>query len=120
MFAAVLAQVSRCATASLCPTNQDLHDAIYDRAAEAAASWANAHRSDNPNEILLAEVHVIGRVGDVHCSAPLADEPSSITCSFTTTRRSSVTYRIAKLTRHDGRWAITDSLAVDRSINPRK
>jgi hypothetical protein len=119
MFGVVMAQVSRCAIASMCPTDQDLKEAIYDRTAEAAAKWTNAYRAEHPDEIVWADPLVIGKISNVHCGDKSLDEPGTVNCSYSVMRASNIVYVVAKMTLRDGRWTILDELAVTRRSRSR-
>ena len=114
MIAFVLAGVSRCAVASLCPSDDDLKAAIYNRTNEAIPAIARDSEADNPGEVVLIHPTIIKAIRDVHCGGPLPEKPVTISCSFTVTYPSAVFYEIAELTRNESRWTIVGAHAVIR------
>jgi hypothetical protein len=110
----VLAGLSRCAVADLCPTDRELLAAVRQRA-DAVAS----HSRDNadPNEVVLVERYNASAVSDVHCGDALEEDAGSTNCSFTLLYARSVIFRIARLSQRNGHWVITEdgpSVALDR------
>ena len=114
MLGAVMAQISRCAAVSLCPTDEQIHVALRDDAVKDAATWSEAQRSENPKEFILTEVVAITRIANVHCGEPMPDEPTSVNCSFTFSQGGRVVFEVAKLAWNGRVWTISDSLAVSR------
>jgi hypothetical protein len=114
VIAFVLAGISRCAVAPLCPSDDELKAAIWDRTNAIIPEITRQSEADNPGQVVHIHPTVIKSIRDVHCGAPEPDKPATIACSFTVTYPSSVSYQIAVLSRNDGRWAIVAAHAVSR------
>ena len=114
MIAFVMAQVSRCAVASLCPSDDDLKTAIYNRTNAAIPAIARESEADNPGDVVLIHPTIIKGIQNVHCGEATAEKPATISCSFTVTYPSAVYYEIAELTRSNGQWTIIGTHAVLR------
>ena len=67
----------------MCPTNEEIGQAIYDRTSDAAVSFGEAYRAEHPGQFVIVDLKAIGRIADVHCGQPSSDQPSTINCSFT-------------------------------------
>jgi hypothetical protein len=107
-----LASVTRCASATLCPTDVDLIQAVKDE--NAARTTAIARRPDSDGTSLLVHFVDPDSVSDVICGESLPREPLSITCRFTVRYPGSDAYRMAKLAKNDSRWEIKEALQVTR------
>jgi len=115
-----MAQVSRCAVASLCPTDEQIRDAIYLDIGQEAHAWADAQRAANPKDSIIADVIAIRQVANVHCGERIADEPSAVNCSFTYLQGHHIIYEVAKLT-WDGRvWTVLGKMTVSRLAPPKR
>jgi hypothetical protein len=114
MLVLLMAQVSRCAVVSLCPSDDDLQTAVYRRTNDAIPMIANELRGESADQVLLIHPTAITAIKDVHCDEGAPDVSDTVTCSFRVKYPSSVSYEIAVLTRRDGRWTIIDSMAVTR------
>ena len=113
----LLASISRCAVADLCPSDSEIVAAT--RASDNAFVQAvsNQASADNPNEIFLIHTQRIKKIDDVICGGQIGDEPTTITCKFTVRYWSQNAYVVAKMVRRDDHWEITDKLGVTRDRN---
>jgi hypothetical protein len=114
-----MAQISRCAVASLCPTDAQIDDAIFLNIGQEAHAWADAQRAANPKYLIIADVIAITQVGNVHCGARSVDEPRAVQCSFTYLQGRHIVFEVAKLTWDGQVWIIADKMAVSRLARPR-
>jgi hypothetical protein len=110
----VMAAISRCAVAALCPSNADLASAIYDRGEEATVAWMIAEQARDPSVYPLAHAVLVRRIGDVHCSAAEPGAAASVTCSFTALVGRRTLYEVAQLEHREDKWVIVKDMFVER------
>ena len=111
----LLAGIARCASADFCPTDQELRAAL--RAQSDASEWAilKRHYAENPDEILFLSRPRILKLSNVLCGEADRDEvPISVMCAITVRYPGRDSYRIVKLVRQDGEWAISESMGFLR------
>jgi hypothetical protein len=87
-----LASVSKCASATLCPTDRDLLSTVYWRDGEIAFEVAKAYTEKNPRNFEMVHQQKVKGISDVHCGGATTEAPASITCSFTLKYWSSICY----------------------------
>lgn len=114
----ILAGVSRCASPTLCPTDEQLLAAVRSRDGAVVQAASNQAAQDDPNSVVLIHSERIKRVTDVLCSGSLPNDlpgsPATINCAFVVRYWSRDAHTVARMTRRNDRWEIEDALAVTR------
>jgi hypothetical protein len=113
MIAVLMIQISRCAVASLCPSDHDLQSAVYQRTNEELPAITNELHARNPEMMISVHASPASAIKDVRCGEA-AEKSETVTCSFTVVYRRFVHFEVAKLTRQNERWTIVDMLRVER------
>ena len=107
-----LASVTRCVSATLCPTDADLLQAM--RAENADKTTAAAQRPSSDGTILLIHFFDPDEVSEVICGDGTPHEPLTVTCKFTVRYPRSDAYRVAKLVKTGEVWEIREAMQVSR------
>ena len=110
----LLAAAGQCAAQSLCPSHDELVQAVREGEAASVQSVSNAISRDHPGDIVFAHAEPARRVSDMVCGDALMDAPRSMNCKFTVHYARRIVYRIATFAWQDGRWVITNELAVEQ------
>ena len=110
----LLAGVSRCAVATLCPSNADLAAAVYHRGEEDAEAHLAAARAKDPGDYVLAHAVPVRRIADVHCGDAEPGAVATVTCSFTARVGTFTLYKVAQLERRADGWTVVKELSVRR------
>jgi hypothetical protein len=76
-----LASVTRCVSATLCPTDADLLHAM--RAENADRTTAAAQRPSSDGSIIIIHFFDSDEVSEVICGEEMPHEPLTVTCKFT-------------------------------------
>lgn len=109
----LLASVTRCVSATLCPSDADLLNAIRDE--NAAKTTATAQRPPLPGgSILIVHSFDPEEVSEVICGGETPREPLTVTCRFTIRYPRSYQYKVAKLTKKGEVWEIREAMQVSR------
>src|SRR4051794_4762226 len=98
-----MTQISRCAVASLCPSDGDLKAAVYERTNAVIPAIANELHARNPEMVISIHAMAASAIQDVHCGEASSETAGTVTCNFTVKYRRFVHFETAKLTRRDGR-----------------
>lgn len=106
--------IARCASASFCPSNEDLVAAIEARDNAAVFSISAQLQADDLGSIHLVHSERVLRVSEVLCGDRLDEDTAAITCKFTVRYPSRIVYMIARLVPQSNEWVIDDAMAVDR------
>jgi hypothetical protein len=109
-----LANISRCAVSTLCPTDADLIAAVRSRDGAFVQAVSEQAASESPGDVVLVHSERIHRIADVLCGEELPDETPTITCKFTVRYWSRDAYQVAKLRRKNDKWEIAEALMVMR------
>ncbi len=114
----VLASMSRCVSAGLCPTDEQLIAAIRARDEAFVQSASNQAAQDYPTSIVMIHSERIKRIADALCGgklpSDLAGDPPVINCKFTVRYWSQDDYHIARMVLRSDGWEIADALVVTR------
>lgn len=110
----ILAAISRCASAQLCPTDTEILEAVSSQDDETVYSASAQYANDYPDHITFVHAIRITGLSDVLCSDELSSDPPSITCRFTVKYGKRRSFQIARLEKQEGRWAIADAIEVVR------
>lgn len=108
----LLANISRCATSALCPSDAELKAAVG--AHDANFAQAVADQAAAGGEIVLVHSQRILGISSAICGEELTEQPQTITCSFTVRYWRDKAYQVAKLVKRADGWEIADSLGVTR------
>jgi len=109
-----MVSVSRCASATLCPTDRDLLSAVRRRDGEIAVEIAKADMAKGSPSLEIIDLQKIRDISNVHCGDSTTAAPKSVNCSFTLKYWSSICYTVAKMTLGGDGWVISDDLSVSR------
>ena len=110
----LLAAVSPCAVPTLCPSHDELVDAVREGEAEIVQSATNTISRDHPGDVVIVHVEPARRISDMVCGDAVMGAPRSMNCKFTVHYARRIVYRIATFAWQDGRWVITHELAVEQ------
>ncbi|MEZ5656474.1 MAG: hypothetical protein R3E04_11450 [Sphingobium sp.] len=113
----VLASVTRCVSAQLCPTDAEILAAVRSRDGDAVYAISDQEQRDHPGQLIFVHTERIKRIKDVICGDELPGDVPTITCKFTVRYWSRNAYHVARMQRIDGEWRIDDALAVTRKHN---
>ena len=107
-----LASVARCVSATLCPTDADLLQAI--RAENAAKTTSIAQRPSSDGSILIVHFFDPDDVWEVICGEGTTREPLTVTCKFTVRYPRSIAYTVARLVKRGEGWEMREAMQVTR------
>ena len=114
----ILANVSRCAAPTLCPTDEQLLAAVRNRDSAVVQAASNQAAQDDPSSIVLIHSERIKRVSNVFCSDVLPNDlpgsPTTINCAFVVRYWSRDAHTVARMVRRTDAWEIVDALMVTR------
>ncbi|MBB4148367.1 hypothetical protein ACFSUK_12315 [Sphingobium scionense] len=110
----VLAAISRCASAQLCPTDAEILEAVRAQDDETVYSASAQFAKDYPDQITFVHALRITGLSDVLCGDELSSAPPSIACRFTVKYGKRRSYQIARLQKQEDRWAIGDGMKLIR------
>jgi hypothetical protein len=117
-LAMILAGLSRCSVATLCPTDDQILTAVRNRDNDMVFALSNQAARDDPNSITLIHTLRIKRISDVVCGdalpSDLPGDPPTVNCKFTVRYSSKDAFTVAKMVQKEGQWKIADSLMVTR------
>lgn len=111
----LLAGISRCAIADLCPTDAEILSAVRARDDAVVQEVTNQAVAENPDQLVFVHSERIRRISNVICGDRLPGDEPTITCNFTIRYWSRNAYQVAKLVRAGDEWRIEDSLSVTRN-----
>jgi|EP00456_Euglypha_rotunda_P014669 hypothetical protein len=117
MILLLLASISRCAVAELCPSDSEIVAAARARDNAFVQAVSDQASADNPGEIFLIHTQRIKNIDNVICGDQIGDESATITCKFTIRYWSQNAYVVAKMVNRDNHWEIADELRVMRDRN---
>ena len=110
----LLTAAGQCAAPTLCPSHDELVQAVGASEAATAQSVTNTISQDHPGDMVLAHAEPARGVSDMLCSDAFTDAPRSMNCKFMVHYARRIVYRIATFNWQDGRWVITNALGVER------
>lgn len=110
----MLASISRCVSPELCPSNEELVEAVTARDAAFVYAISAQAAEDDPSSITLVHTERILKISDVVCGDQLPGDTSTITCKFTVRYFSQNSYQVARLSKQAEGWLIEDALMVTR------
>ena len=114
MFALLLLGITRCATAQLCPDDDELIAAVRARDDAQVSAISAQAAQENPDAIIFAHAVRIKGISDVICGEALPGALPTITCKFTVRYWGRNSYQVARLMKKDGVWEIDEALSVSR------
>ena len=117
MFVAMMLEISRCASAALCPDDAMLIAAVQRHDHEIAVALMDEAMRENPDTIAQIRSQQIEGVSDVICDNGWPDALSTVTCKFTIRYAKYKSYKIARLVKKDGVWVIDEVMSVTRKLN---
>lgn len=109
-----LATAGQCAAPTLCPSHDELVQAIRASDAATVRSVANTISQDHPGDVVSVHAEPVRRISDMVCGDAFTDAPRSMNCMFTLHYARRIVYRIGTFTWQDGRWVITNELGVEQ------
>jgi hypothetical protein len=109
-----LAAAGQCAAPTLCPSHDELVQAVRASDAATVRSVANTISQDHPGDVVSVHAEPVRGISDMVCSDALTDAPRSMNCKFTLHYARRIVYRIGTFTWQDGRWVITNELGVEQ------
>lgn len=110
----MLASISRCVSPQVCPSDQELVEAV--RASDDAVVYAiSAQAAENdPSSITLVHTERILKISDVVCGDKLPGNAPTLTCKFKVRYYSQDSYQVARLSKQPEGWVVEDALMVTR------
>ena len=108
----LLTAAGQCAAPTLCPSHDELVQAVGASDAATVRSVANIISQDHPGDVVSVHAEPIRRISDMVCGDAFTDAPRSMNCKFTLHYARRIVYRIGTFTWQDGRWVITNELGV--------
>ena len=118
-LAMMLAGLSRCFVATLCPTDDQIFTAVRRRDDDIIQALSNQAAREDPDSLTLIHSQRIRRISDVLCGDRLPSElpgnPPVINCKFSVHYWTQNVFTVARMVLKEGRWEIDDSLAVTRN-----
>lgn len=111
----LLASISRCVSADLCPTDAEIMAAVIERDEQSISAALRRLEEEQPGSINIAHAEPIRVVEDVLCGDALSGDLPTMTCRFTVRYPSKDTYQVARFVKRDAGWKIDEALMVTRN-----
>jgi len=108
----ILAAVSPCAAPTLCPSRQELVEALRAQVDDRISAYYKNRSSDDDLVMVMAKKFM--GVSDMVCGDALSPGSRSMNCKYTVRYRSDIAYEVATLSWQDGKWVITETHDVWR------
>ena len=113
-----MASITRCAAPTLCPTDEQLLEAVRNRDGAVVQAMSNQAAQDDPNSVALIHSERIKRISDIVCGDQLPSDlpgnPVVINCKFTVRYWSRNAYTVARMVLRNSEWEIDEAFAVTR------
>jgi hypothetical protein len=113
-----LASISRCVSPALCPTDEQIINAVRSRDAAVVQAVSNQAAEDDPNSVVLVHMDRIKGVSDVICGdrlpSDLTGNPPVMNCRFTVRYWRRNAFHVARMVQRNAQWEIGDALFVTR------